>query len=140
MVLCTRAPEGPAVVLSKRNSESSYGNTWWMYGGALPAYAPIADFITKRAEEESGIAAAPQILVGIYRICAADRLDSSLTLCFAAEVPYEEVTKKMSTDKGHQEVRLFTLKELDALPQEETHWYPTRVAQLALEALQNARS
>lgn len=138
LVLCTRAPDGPAVALSKRNKDNSYGDLWWVYGGALPAYTPIEEFITKRAEHESGVATAPQVLVGVYRIGAPDRVDSAITVCFAAEVPYVELVQKMRTDEAHQEMRLFTLQELESLPPQEKHWYPMRVAQLALNAMTNS--
>jgi len=133
IVITTRKPDGtPAVLLSRRKPSDPFGGYWWVYGGSLGAYTGINEFIAKRAEDECGVPAEPQALIGVYRTSASDFPQSTLQPCYATVVAYEAIEAKMRTDQNHETVQLFTSADLDALPQHEEHWYPMRVARLAL--------
>ena len=136
IMLCTRSPLGSAaVLLSKRASNVCFANKWWMYGGALGSYEPIEEFLAGRVEKECGIRAKPEVLIGVYRTCAADFIGSTLQPCYAARIPYGKATAKATTDSAHSSVRLFTRSELETIPIDEQHWYPMRVARLVLDNL-----
>lgn len=133
IVIATRLPTSePAVLLSKRKDNVCFGGKWWIYGGALQSYVSIEDFISGRASKECGVPVKPEALIGVYRTIAEDHIGSTLQPCYATRVAYEVVEKKMATDDGHSNVKLFTLGDLEDLPQEEQHWYPMRVAKIVL--------
>lgn len=136
IVLVTRLETGtPAVLMSLRNPTVCFGGKWWIYGGALQAYMSIEEFISERAAKECGVPVRPEVLLGVYRTIAEDHIGSTLQPCYAARVPIEAIRAKMSTDEGHSNVRLFTISELILLKGNcapEYHWYPVRVALLAL--------
>lgn len=136
IVLVTRLEDGtPAVLLSLRKPDVCYGNKWWIYGGALQAYRSVEDFISERATKECGVPVMPQVLIGVYRTMSEDYVGSTLQLCYAAQVPIEAVRAKMSTDPNHSSVRLFTLAELEEIPDENGHWYPMHVSRIALKSM-----
>jgi hypothetical protein len=138
IIIGTHRPDGtPVVMLSLRKPTESFGGKWWVYGGSTTAYADVLEFIAKRAERECGVPVVPQGLIGFYRTCAADKPQSTLQPCFGAVVDYSVVDKKMATDPNHESIRLFTLEELDQVPEEQRHWYPRRVAKLLLIAMQS---
>ena len=137
IVFVTILPDGrPAVLLSFRKKGVCYGEKWWVYGGAIKSYCSIASFISDRAENECGVRSKPQALVGVYRTMSDDAIGSTLQPCYAAIVPYEKVREKQPLDSGHDNVRLFTLVELEQIPSKNKHWYPMQVANLVLRALQ----
>lgn len=136
IVFATHLPNGkPAVLFSFRKKGVCFEEKWWIYGGALQSYCSIHHFISDRAEKECGVRASPQALVGVYRTMSDDAIGSTLQPCYATIVPYEEVRKKKQLDSGHNDVRLFTLEELEQIPEEHKHWYPMRVAKLVLLAM-----
>lgn len=136
IVIVTRDESGEAkVLLSKRKNDSCFGGTWWVYGGALRAYYPIADFIAERAMKECGVSAHPEVLIGVYRTMSEDSIGSTLQPCYGARVSIALLRQSMSIDSTHEEVQLFSLKELQQIPQRELHWYPLRVASIALSAM-----
>jgi len=136
IVLVTHLENGtPAVLMSLRNPGVCFGGKWWIYGGALQAYMSIEEFISARATKECGVPVKPEVLIGVYRTIAEDHIGSTLQPCYAARVPIEVIRAKMSTDEGHSNVRLFTISDLILLEGQhgpEYHWYPVRVALLAL--------
>ncbi|MEK7068713.1 MAG: hypothetical protein AAB964_02775 [Patescibacteria group bacterium] len=135
-VLCSRLQDTtPVVLLSLRKATSYFGGMWWIYGGVLQAYQPVGDFIAGRLEAECGIDLKPEVLIGFYRTCAGDAVGSTLQPCYAAVVPIEVVRRKMTVDEDHTNVRLFTAEDLERIPEQERHWYPLRVAKLALSAM-----
>lgn len=137
IVLVTRLENGnPAVLMSLRKPNVCFGGKWWIYGGALQAYMSIEEFIAGQATKECGILVTPEVLVGVYRTMAEDFIGSTLQPCYAARVPIEVIRAKMSVDEGHSSVRLFTISDLCLLEgkrEDDYHWYPVRVALLALE-------
>jgi ADP-ribose pyrophosphatase YjhB (NUDIX family) len=139
IVLVTRLETGtPAVLLSLRNPTVCFGGKWWIYGGALQAYMSIEEFIAGRATKECGVPVRPEALIGVYRTIAEDYIGSTLQPCYAARVPIEVIRAKMSTDEDHSNVRLFTISDLILLEGNrapEYHWYPVRVALLALRSM-----
>lgn len=133
IVLVTRFENGePAVLLSLRKPDVCFGNKWWIHGGALQAYMSITDFISERATKECGVPVVPEVLIGVYRTIAEDHIGSTLQACYAARVPIQSVRQKMIADDGHSTVRLFTESEMEEIPPENAHWYPCRVAKIAL--------
>jgi ADP-ribose pyrophosphatase YjhB (NUDIX family) len=136
LVITTELENGePAVMLSLRSKDVCFGGKWWVYGGALQAYESIDNFISDRAKRECGVEARPQALIGVYRTCAEDFVGSTLNLCYMTFVQVETLRAFMATDDRHQRVALFSTSELSHLDKGEQHWYPMRVARLALEAL-----
>ncbi len=129
----TTKPDGEnAVLLSKRKSSEPFGGFWWVHGGSLGAYQSIAEFITERAKQECGVAVQLGPVIGVYRTSAANAVQSTMQPCYAAVAPYEAIVEKMRTDPNHESIRLFTESELASIPASERHWYPTRVAEIAL--------
>lgn len=129
----TRNPQGePVVLLSLRNREGAFGGKWWMYGGSLGAYADVEESIAKTGQKECGVPVQPEALVGLYRTCAPDKIQSTLQPCYAGWVSYEVATKTMQADKDHKHPKFFTLGELLTIPEDEQHWYPMNVAELVL--------
>ncbi len=135
-VIITRQPNGkPAVMLSLRKTNVCFAGTWWIYGGAVHAYRDVAAFVTERAASECGVEVPPQALVGVYITNSSGIVGSTLQPCYASFVPYDTIMEKMRTDSGHGDVRLFTAEELGAIPEQQQHWYPKRIARRALAAL-----
>lgn len=126
----------PVVLLSKRSKTVCYGEKWWMYGGALAAYASIEEFITERVKKESGVDIKDGLkaLVGVYRTGSSDQAGSTLQVCYAAFVQ-EDVLESFSVDSAHDQAKLFTKEDLDQIPSSEKHWYPMRVATAVLSAI-----
>ncbi len=117
MVIVTRLPTGdPAVMLSMRKPTVCFGGKWWIYGGALQAYVPDDEFVSRRATRECGVEVKPEVLIGVYRTCAGDHIGSTLQPCYAARVSYDAVMENMKKDEGHTDVRLFTLEQLRGIP------------------------
>ena len=136
IAIITKLSDGkPAILLSLRKKDVCFGGKWWIYGGALQAYTTVEDFITGRASKECGVSVKPEVLVGVYRTIAGDHIGSTLQPCYASRVPFEAIQAKMATDSNHENIRLFTLEELDAIPEWEHHWYPMRVARIALKSV-----
>lgn len=135
IVIATRLPSGEAaVLLSRRRATDPFSGRWWIYGGSLGAYQPISQFIALRAERECGVVPVePQALIGVYRTCAPEFIQSTLQPCYATLVPHEAIAAKMRTDPNHDSVRLFTEEGLNTMPREERHWYPLRVTRQVLE-------
>ncbi len=134
IVIVTRMPDGQhAVLLSKRKASDPFGGLWWIHGGSLGSYMDVGEFIAERAQKECGVPVTPQVLIGVYRTSASNFPQSTLQPCYATVVPYEVIQKKMDTDGNHESVKLFTWKDLDAIDPAEAHWYPLRVANIALQ-------
>lgn len=136
VVICTRMPNNEkAVLLSQRADGTTYANLWWIYGGAIPAYTQISDFLQESTKRECGISVSPEVLIGVYRTCATESVDSSVNTCFGATVAYSDIVRQTHRDSAHKAIRLFTLEELHKIPESQKHWYPLRVARLALSAM-----
>lgn len=134
IVIVTQRPDGtPAVLLSLRKPNVCFGGKWWIYGGALQAYRSIHDFISERASTECGVTVEPEALIGVYRTIAEDHIGSTMQPCYVSRVPFASAVQKMTTDTGHSAILLFTERELAEIPKQERHWYPMRVARLALQ-------
>ncbi|MES2995159.1 MAG: hypothetical protein V4681_03955 [Patescibacteria group bacterium] len=136
IVIVTRLADGtPAVLLSKRKGTEAFGGLWWIYGGSISAYGSLIEFIARRAEKECGVPVHPEALIGVYRTSAADLIQSTTQPCYAAHVPVEVIDAKMGMNAEHDSVGLFTADDLNRIPEHEQHWYPFRVAHLALAAM-----
>jgi hypothetical protein len=136
IVIATTLPSGEdAVLLSFRNANVCFGSTWWVYGGAVHAYRDIGEFISERASKECGVEVEPQALVGFYITNAADHIGSTMQPCYMSYVEYEVIDRNMLADSNHSNVRLFTLRDLEMMPEQERHWYPLRVSKRVLAAL-----
>ena len=135
IVIVTSLEDGtPAVLMSKRADNVCYGGKWWIYGGALQSYRSVADFIGERARKECGVEVRPKALIGVYRTMSGDFVGSTLQPCYASFVPVAQIRDHKKVDDAHSSVRLFTAGELSVMPAAESHWYPLRVAKIALEA------
>ncbi|MBM3281251.1 MAG: hypothetical protein FJY91_00660 [Candidatus Harrisonbacteria bacterium] len=135
LVIVTKRDDGHwGVLLSKRGSGKSFARSWWIYGGSIPSYSSIPDFIAKRSEEESGVKATPVLLLGVYRTCAPDFVGSSVNLCYLGIASWSEVERVAGVDKDHDCIGCFTAGDIEELKRnEEVHWYPLHVASRALE-------
>lgn len=136
IVFVTRGENGtPMVVMSLRAPNACYGNKFWIYGGALGAYQSIGDFIAAKAEKECGVRAEPQALIGVYRTMAEDKIGSTTQPCYVAEVPIAAIREKGHVDGAHTSLTLMSeinLLYLNHHRDYRIHWYPLRVAILAL--------
>jgi ADP-ribose pyrophosphatase YjhB (NUDIX family) len=104
---------------------------WYMPGGQLFAYIPIAEFLKTKCQKEAGLELEPDALIGFYRNDGPDKAASVIAPCYCVFVPWEAICKTQPAD-GHDQWRLFTEADLDALPETETHWYPMYVWRRAL--------
>lgn len=137
LMVATKRHGKPAVLLSKRKTSVCYGGKWWMYGGALQSYASIEAFIAERVRRECGVditGRCKKALVGVYRTASSDHIGSTLQPCYAAWVDENELASIL-TDDAHDVLRIFTPSDIDALPENETHWYPMRVARKVLASM-----
>lgn len=135
LFLATRLPTGePAGIMLVRNDDVCFGGKVWMVGGALQAYGSIEAFLANRAEAECGIYVVPEVFIGLYRTCAPDAIASTLQPCYASYVPYTEV-ERLRSDRNHARIEVISFKQFLTLPVAQYHWYPRRVATLALSNL-----
>ena len=133
VIISARRPDGvPVVLLSKRKRSEAFGGKWWVYGGSLPAYGDVHEFISGRAEKECGFKVTPQVLIGFYRTSAPDYPQSTMQPCFGAVVPFQAIERVASVDQNHDAIAMFTYLELVKIASAERHWYPIHVAEIAI--------
>ncbi len=99
-----------------------------MQGGAVHAYRSYEDFVAERAEKECGVRPQVEALMGVGRTCADAKKDggvvaSTTNLCYVGFASYEALEENLKADEDHTGLRLLTLEDLDALPEEERHPY-----------------
>ncbi len=134
VVIATRCPDGTYRVLTiKRSLNKAFGGKWWMQGGAVHCYKPLFQFLQEIAKKECGTEPTIVAFLCLTRTCAADHIASTTQPCFLGLVNYGDVVLKGDAD--HSAAQLFSLNELNELPDEEKHWYPTLAFKLALQAL-----
>jgi ADP-ribose pyrophosphatase YjhB (NUDIX family) len=134
IVVVTKAPNGLfGVLLSKRTKGKPFAGKWWVYGGKMGAGELPEDTARIRAAKECGIDVRPQVLLGVYHTIAPDFMCSTIQSCYAAFVDYEKLMGA-HVDEDHSAVSLFSMAELDGLPEHEKAWYPMYVAQRVISA------
>jgi len=135
IVITTRLENGMSAVLAiKRAKTEPFGGCWWMQGGGYGSYELIGDFLLKRAEQECGVRPALEGFMGVFRTCAEDIVCSTTNLCFVGFAEFDHI-RRARIDREHVAWRLLTLADLDTLPSEETHWYPSFTFRRALETM-----
>jgi hypothetical protein len=121
VALFTQRSDGVwTVLLSKRSVGAPFGSTWWIHGGALPAYGNIMQFLCDRAEKECGCRPDIQALIAVAYTSAADHIASTLQPCYLGVVDHA-LASKATVDDDHSSVRLFTEREYRDLPDSERH-------------------
>jgi ADP-ribose pyrophosphatase YjhB (NUDIX family) len=136
IVVTTRLPNDKSVVLAiKRNQNVCFGGKWWMMGGALHSYRPIAEFIKERAAKECGVEPRLEGCIGVFRTAARDVLACTINICLVGYVDYPYVAQKFKPDDAHSGHRLLTVEDLKGLPEEEKHWYPMLCFEQALDTM-----
>lgn len=138
-----------------------FKNCWWVMGGTILTLYPVKQFLLWKVAKECGLTSLSieqfitqnnlrddsdscmditiVTLIGVYRTIAEDTealgtLCDTINLCYLATYNGQQ---PLYHDSDHTAIRLFDLKDL--VPGVCGHWYPERVARLALEAYGLAR-
>jgi ADP-ribose pyrophosphatase YjhB (NUDIX family) len=160
-IVLLRDGENPAVPMIYRKNPP-FGGTWWIMGGAVHNFRLVHHFLLFKALTEGGILKdvknASEFyakydltaddwslggvnvigLMGLYRTPAEDQTGTgkvcdTINQCYLGLL---DQGTEVWHDKDHDQVRWFTFKDL--LEASDMHWYPRRVAMLALEAFEYA--
>jgi ADP-ribose pyrophosphatase YjhB (NUDIX family) len=134
IVIVTKCSDGTfKVLLSKRGDGKPFAGIWWVHGGKLGAGELPEDVAQIRATRECGIGVSPHVLLGVYHTIAPDYMCNTIQPCYAAFVEHGRL-RRVRVDRDHSEIRLFSVEELDGLPEHEKAWYPMYVAERAINA------
>lgn len=123
----------PGAIMTFRGSGVCFEKKWWMQGGALSKAASEMEFVARCGQKESGSLPRIEALVGVFRTSEfifgpnndMKRQISTVETVYIGFVPPEHL--KLRADENHTNAVLMTKEMYAKVPEEEKHWYPTRL-------------
>lgn len=128
----------PAAILTFRKEGVCFEKKWWMQGGAIDAFAPVAEFVARCAKSESGSLPKIEALVGFFRttefVPGVER--RQISTIQSAYIGYvDRSSLRLQADSNHTSAVLMTERMYSELPEAEKHWYPTLLLQILFETM-----